>query len=169
MLREQVFAVELISLAISAALRTGRATIILQAQVLGGYVTLPLVLGPERACTAGKGERTRERPRVSSCDMFAERRQVLEWGMATVATPRLLLRHLFLKWPPPCCTPWALSGDLAVDHPKLGTRGAIRDTTVVNLIHDGVIHIGGTGIFRVPDCNTITNPVALGVEVAQHL
>lgn len=72
MLSEEIFAVEFIAFAFDRALRAGRAAIIRQTKVLGGYMALPLVLGTERAGAAGKGEGAGEGSGVCCCNVLAE-------------------------------------------------------------------------------------------------
>lgn len=92
-LREQILAVEFTPLAVDGAIRARRAPVILQAQMLRGNVSLPLVFGAKRACAASERKGTWERPRMRGSDMLAQRRKVLERGMAAMAAMRLLLHY----------------------------------------------------------------------------
>lgn len=73
MLCEQVLAVELIALPFDRALRTSRAAVVLEAEMLGSDVSLPFILGPERAVAPSEGESAREGAGVGSRDVLAER------------------------------------------------------------------------------------------------
>ena len=96
MLGEEVPAIEFVALTFDGTLRAGRTAVVCKAEMLRCDVTLPFVLGTEGAGTAGEGEGTGKWPGMCCCNVFPERRRVLEWGMAAQRATGILLWALFL-------------------------------------------------------------------------
>jgi hypothetical protein len=83
MLGEEVFTVEFVAFAFDCALRTRRAAVVREAEMLGGDVAFPFVLGAEGAGAAGEGEGAREWASMSCSNMLSEGRRIFEWCVTT--------------------------------------------------------------------------------------